>query len=160
MSQAMCLGELGREVALNGIALLVVGTPVWVYSWRVIQDSLADPAEMGSTLRLGILYLLALGGVITVITTAWMVVNTILNVLLGQDCIFRDFMQEIGGPISIGIPLGLVWAYYGYWLNRHIEAVGDGVSQAAMKRLYNYILAFIGLVVSFVGVATLSHFHH
>ena len=27
-----------------------------------------------------------------------------------------------------------------------------------MKRLYNYILAFIGLVVSFVGVATLFSF--
>ena len=64
-------------------------------------------------------------------------------------------MQEIGGPISIGVPLGAVWAYYGHWLNRHIEAAGDTVRQAAMKRLYNYILAFIGLVVSFVGVATL-----
>src|SRR5215203_248088 len=37
------LGELGREMVVNGIALLVVGTPVWVYSWRIIQDSLADP---------------------------------------------------------------------------------------------------------------------
>jgi hypothetical protein len=36
------LGELGREVAVNGIALLVVGTPIWVYSWRVIQESLGD----------------------------------------------------------------------------------------------------------------------
>ena len=61
----------------------MVGTPIWVYSWRVIQDSLADPAEMGSTLRLGILYLLALGGVITVITTAAMVMNTLLTWLLG-----------------------------------------------------------------------------
>ncbi|HLE90407.1 MAG TPA: DUF5671 domain-containing protein, partial [Anaerolineales bacterium] len=29
------LGELGREVAVNGLALLLVGTPVWIYSWRV-----------------------------------------------------------------------------------------------------------------------------
>ncbi len=60
------LGEMGREVVVNGTALLVIGTPVWFYSWRVIQDSLSDSAEMGSTLRLVILYLLALGGVITV----------------------------------------------------------------------------------------------
>src|SRR5215216_4664648 len=45
------LGDLGREVAVNGVALLIIGTPVWAYSWRVIQNSLADPAEMGSTLR-------------------------------------------------------------------------------------------------------------
>ncbi|HUF00579.1 MAG TPA: DUF5671 domain-containing protein [Anaerolineales bacterium] len=152
------LGELGREVVVNGVALIVVGTPIWVYSWRVIQESLVDPAEMGSTLRLGILYLLALGGVITVITTASMVVNAIITWLLGADWTFQDFIQQIGGPISIGVPLGLVWAYYGYWLNRHIEVVGDRVRQSSLKRLYNYILALIGLVVTFVGVATLFSF--
>ena len=152
------LGELGREVVVNGTALLLVGTPVWVYSWRIIQDSLSDPAEMGSTLRLGILYLLALGGVITVITTSAMVVNTIVTRLLGADSTFYDFVREIGGPISVGVPLGMIWAYYGHWLNRHIAAIGDRVRQAGMKRLYYYTLALIGLVVSFIGVTTLLNF--
>ena len=123
------LGELGREVVINGAALLFVGTPIWVYSWRIIQDSLADPTEMSSMLRLGILYLLALGGVITVITTAYTVVNAILMWLFGADWTFRDFVQQIGGPISIGVPLGIVWSYYGYWLKRQIEASGDRVRQ-------------------------------
>ena len=152
------LGELGREVVINGVALLVVGTPIWVYFWKIIQESLTDPAEMGSTLRLAILYLLALGGVITVITTASIVMNAIITWLLGVDWTLRDFVQQIGGPLSIGLPLGLVWAYYGYWLNLHIEAVGDRIRQASMKRLYNYILAGIGLVVAFIGVATLFGF--
>jgi hypothetical protein len=152
------LGQMGREVAVNGLALLVVGTPVWVYSWRIIQGSLADRAEMGSVLRLGILYLLALGGVITVITAAWMVVDLFLNLMLGQEISMSEFVQNIGGPISLGVPLGMVWAYYGHWLNRHIEAVGDGVRRASLRRLYNYILALLGLVVAFVGVATLFSF--
>lgn len=152
------LGELGREVVINGLSLLVVGTPIWVYSWKIIQDSLADPAEMGSTLRLAVLYLLALGGVSTVITAASIIANAIITWLLGVDWIFRDFIQQISGPVSIGLPLGLVWAYYGHWLNRHIEAVGDRVRQVSMKRLYNYILAGIGLVVAFIGVATLFAF--
>jgi len=152
------LGDLGRDVAVNGVALLIAGTPIWAYSWRVIQDSLTDPAEMGSTLRLGILYLLALGGVITVITTSFMVINTLLGALLGQDISFSEFVREVGGPISIGVPLGLVWAYYGYWLNRHIESVGDRVRQAALKRLYNYVLSLIGLVVAFAGVTSLFRF--
>jgi hypothetical protein len=152
------LGDAGREMLVNGVALLLVGTPIWVYSWRVIQTSLIDPAEMGSTLRLGILYLLALGGVITVITTASMVVNAIITRLLGAERTFQDFVEQIGGPLSIGVPLGFVWAYYGHWLKRHIEAAGDRVRQSALKRLYNYILAFIGLVVAFVGVATLFAF--
>ncbi len=152
------LGELKLWIVINGVALLVVGTPVWVYAWRVIQDSLTDPAEMGSALRLGILYLLALGGVITVITTATMVVNTVISWLLGADWTFQYFFQQIGGPISIGVPLGLVWVYYGYWLNRHIEAIGDRVRQAGMKRLYHYLLAFIGLVVAFNGIRLLLSF--
>ncbi len=152
------LGHLGREFAINGIALLVVGTPIWVYSWYIIQNSLSDPAEMGSVLRLVVLYLLSLGGVITVITASWMVIDTLLNVLLGQALSSSEVIQKIGGPISIAIPLGLVWAYYGYWLNRHIEAAGDRVRQAGLKRLYNYILAFIGLVVAFVGMTTLISF--
>jgi Domain of unknown function (DUF5671) len=152
------LGELGREVAVNGLALIIVGTPVWIYAWRLIQDSLADPAEMGSNLRLGILYILALGGVITVITTATIVVNVIVARLLGNDSTFSDFIREIGDAISIGVPLGMIWAYYGYWLNRHIAAIGDKVREAGLKRLYYYILAFIGLVVSFSGVGTLFNF--
>ena len=152
------LGELGREIVVNGTALILIGTPVWALAWRVIQDSLPDPAERGSTLRLGMLYLLALGGVVTVITAAWNVTNIILTSLLGGATAFREFAREISGPLSIGIPLGMVWAYYGHWLNRHIEGVGDVVKQAGMKRLYYYILAFIGLVVSFVGVASLISF--
>jgi hypothetical protein len=152
------LGNLGNGIAVNGIALLLVGTPIWAYSWRIIQESLADPAEMNSTLRLGILYLLALGGVITVITTAFMVLNAVLTWLLGADWTFQYFVQQIGGPISIGVPLGLVWAYYGYWLKRHIEVVGDRVRQAALKRLYNYVLSLIGLAVAFAGVTSLLRF--
>jgi hypothetical protein len=152
------LGAAGREVVVNGLALIVVGTPIWVYAWRLIQDSLADPGEMGSNLRLGILYVLALGGVITVITAAWMVINTVLNFVMGQGQTVGEMIREIGDPISIGVPLGIVWAYYKYWLDRHIAAVGDSVRQAGMKRLYNYILSFIGLVVTFIGVATLLNF--
>src|SRR5215510_4893389 len=38
------LGEIGREVVVNGTALTLLGTPVWVSAWRVIQGSLKDPA--------------------------------------------------------------------------------------------------------------------
>ena len=152
------LGEMGRETVVNGIALLMVGTPVWVYTWRLIQDALVDPAEMGSILRLGVLYVLALGGVITVVTAAWNVANTLLLQLLGQPSAFGELIDDLGGPISIGVPLGMVWAYYGYWLKRHIEATGNKVREAGMKRLYAYILSFIGLVVTFVGVTMLFTF--
>jgi hypothetical protein len=87
-----------------------------------------------------------------------MVMNAVLTWLLGADWTFRDFVQQIGAPVSVGLPLGFVWAYYGYWLKRHIEAVGDRVRQAALRRLYNYALSLIGVVVAFAGVTSLLRF--
>src|SRR5512140_1719650 len=155
---SLALVDFGRETVVNGIALLVVGTPIWFYTWRLIQDSLPDPREHDSVLRLGVLYLLALSGVITVLTTAAMVAHSVLSQLLGADLSTADFIHEIGGPISIGVPLGAVWAYYGYWLNRHIESIGDPVRQSGMKRVYLYILSALGLGGAFLGVATLIKF--
>jgi hypothetical protein len=152
------LGELTSETLINGIALLIVGTPVWVYSWRVIQNSIIDTAERESNLRLGVLYLLALGGVITVLTTAAMSINLVVSKLLGSNLSTSDFIRQIGGPISIGVPLGAVWAYYGHWLNRHIESVGDAIRQASLKHVYYYILSTLGLGAAFTGVALLIKF--
>ncbi len=152
------LGDIGRETIVNGLALLVVGTPIWFYAWRVVQDSLADAAERQSNLRLGILYLLALSGVITVLTTTAMLVDIILTRLLGTEMSTADFIHQVGGPISAGLPLGAIWAYYGFWLNRHIESVGDPVRQSGMKRLYFYILSALGLGGAFIGVASLIKF--
>ena len=152
------LGEVGHGTFINGLALLIVGTPVWFYSWRVIQASIADAAERESNLRLGVLYLLALGGVITVMTTAALFLDIVIRKLLGADISTSDFIQQIGGPISIGVPLGAVWAYYGYWLNRHIESIGDAVRQSGMKHVYYYVLSILGLGAAFTGVALLIKF--
>lgn len=152
------LGAMGQEVVVNGTALVLVGAPVWVYAWRLIQDALPDPAEMGSALRLVILYLLALGGVITVVSTAWLFMDTLLTALLGSKTTMSEFIRDIGGPISVGLPLGALWAYFGHWLDRHIKVVADPVRAAGMRRLYHYILSAIGLVVAFVGVGALLSF--
>ncbi len=152
------LGDIGRETLVNGLALLVVGTPLWFYAWRAVQNSLAEAAEQDSNLRLGVLYLLALGGVITVLTTATIAVDLLLRQLLGADIATTDFIHQLGNQISIGVPLGAIWAYYGHWLNRHIEEIPDPVRQAGMKRIYFYLLSAIGLGGAFIGAATLIKF--
>jgi Domain of unknown function (DUF5671) len=152
------LGEMTSETLINGLALLIVGTPVWIYSWRVVQNSITDAAERESNLRLGVLYLLALGGVITVLTTTAMFINIVISKLLGANISTSDFIHQIGGPISVGVPLGAVWAYYGYWLNRHIESISDEARQSSMKHVYQYILSTLGLGAAFTGVAMLIKF--
>jgi len=152
------LGELTRETIVNGLALLLIGTPIWVYAWNVVQSSLIDTQERDSNLRLAILYLLALGGVITVLTTSAMVLHTLLNALLGTAMSASDLVNKIGGPLSIGVPLGAVWGYYGRWLSRHIDSVAEPVRRAGMRRIYMYILSAIGLGGAFLGVAMLIQF--
>ena len=152
------LGELGRETAVNGTALPLIGTPVWTVAWLAVQRSLVHVEENESNLRLGILYVLALSGVITVLTTAAMIMQVLLSRLLGTQMTVSTFVNRIGGPLSVGVPLGAVWAYYGHWLNRHIESAAEPVRQAGMKRVYLYILSALGLGGGFVGVALLLKF--
>lgn len=149
------LGGFGRETVVNAIALLAVGTPIWVYTWRVAQDALADPAEKESNLRLGILYLLSLSGVITLLTAAGNLLYMLINRLLGESMPWTEFLNKVGGPISIGIPFAVLWAYYGYWLSKQIGYEELEPRRAGKKRLYFYILSAIGLTVSFVGTTML-----
>ncbi|MBL8063030.1 MAG: hypothetical protein JNK32_08440 [Anaerolineales bacterium] len=149
------LGDVGRETAVNAIALLLIGSPIWYYSWRFLQDALPDPAEKESYLRLGILYLLALGGVIVFLVAGGNLIYLILLQLLGEGVAWQKFLQELGGPISVGLPFSVVWAYYGKWLNQQF-AFDENLSRRASKqRLYFYILSFIGLTATVSGLITL-----
>lgn len=156
--RSQVLGGIGRETIVNAVALLGIGTPIWFFSWRILQDALTDPAERESVLRLGILYLLALGGVITTLTAGGNLIYILLNHLFGDGSTWQDTLQKIGGPISVGLPFGVMWAYYGYWLGQQFTFDENVTRRAAKKRLYFYILSAIGLAASFTGIASLLLF--
>lgn len=155
LSAETVLGAIGRETVVNAIALLVIGSPIWFFSWRILQNVLPDSAEKESFLRLGILYLLSLGSVIVVLTAGGSLIYMILMRLFGDGKNFTDFMQDIGGPISIGLPLGVIWAYYGKWLNQQFSFDEDSPRRAGKQRLYSYILSLLGLAATFFAVASL-----
>jgi hypothetical protein len=160
------IGEPGREIFINGLALIVVGTPIWVYTWDLCQnavlslskEALDEPGERSSNLRLGVLYLLALAGVVAVLSSAGVAIDVVLRRLLGEALEWRNFLSQIGSPISVGVPLAAIWAYYGGWLGRQIEIAPDAPRRAGLKRFYLYILSLIGLVATFVGLALLASF--
>jgi hypothetical protein len=149
------LGTVGRETAVNAIALLVVGAPIWFLAWKILQDVLAESAERESYLRLGILYLLSLGGVIVVLTAGGNLIYRLLMQVLGEGKKVAEFVQGIGGPISIGVPFAIVWAYYGKWLDQQFAFDEDSPRRAGKKRLYFYILSFLGLGATLFAVISL-----
>jgi hypothetical protein len=151
-------GTLMRTALVNGVTLLLVGTPIWFFAWKTIQDTLADHAERESLLRLGILYFLSLAGVLTVLTATGTVADALLRLAFGQSMTLQQIFGRINTPLSIGIPLAGVWAYYGHWLGHAIANTPDTTRRAGMRRLYFYILSAIGLGAAFTGLAMLITF--
>ncbi|CAG0985497.1 hypothetical protein ANAEL_01997 [Anaerolineales bacterium] len=155
LSAGNVLGALGRETAVNAIALLVVGAPIWFFAWKILQDVLTESAEQDSYLRLGVLYVLSLGGVIVVLTAGGNLIYRLLMQALGEGKKVAEFVQDIGGPISIGVPFAIVWAYYGKWLDQQFAFDEDSPRRAGKKRLYFYILSFLGLAATLFAVISL-----
>jgi hypothetical protein len=151
-------GASMRVALVNGVTLLVVGTPIWFFSWKTIQDALTDPAERESFLRLGILYFLSLAGVLTVLTAAGTLVDTLLRLAFGFSMTTQQIISRINTPLAIGVPLGGVWTYYGRWLTRTMNETPDTARRAGMRRLYFYILSAIGLGAAFAGLGYLLSF--
>jgi len=155
---AITVGFAHQASFANGLALLLIGAPLWFFAWKTAQDALAEAAERESSLRLGVLYVLSLVGVVTVLTSSGVVLAVLLRGLLGENMNVQDFMRLISGPLSTGIPLAGVWAYYGHWLGHSMAEVPDVPRRAGMRRLYFYILSAIGLGATFIGLAMLLSF--
>jgi len=147
-----------RASGAHGVALALIGLPLWYFAWKTVQEALAIQSERESLLRLGVLYLLALAGVITVLASGGVVVDLILRLIVGEPMTFFSFTQKVAGPLSIGIPLAGVWAYYGRWLSRAMAESPDAPRRAGLRRLYTYILSAIGLGATFTGLSLLLSF--
>lgn len=152
------LGQISRDLFINGLSLLLIGAPIWYFVWKTCQDALLQKGEHDSLLRLGVLFLLTLGGVATVLSTGGSVADIFLRWALGESMTAPEFVSRIGGAISIALPLGIVWAYYGRWLHHDIDTFGDESRRHGLRRLYYYILSLAGLVTAFVGMALLVSF--
>jgi hypothetical protein len=144
---AVELGWLG-----NGLAWALVGAPLWVYTWQIVQRSLDQPGERLSTLRLVVLYLLALAGVVVTLSAAGVVIGYSIRWVLGEPHTLADFLSEHSTALSIGITFGAIWAYYGKQLQLEITFEEDIFRKAGMRRLYAYILALLGNATAFFGL--------
>lgn len=152
------LGAGATMLLANGLALLLVGTPIWVFSWRRILAALGDPAEAGSLLRLLLLYLLTLASLGALLTSSGFVLYRLLLYLLGEARTLPDLVQELSLPLSIAIPAALVWTYYGRTLRAEMNALLEARRRSELRRLYSYILAAAALAATFIGVMLLIGF--
>lgn len=165
------VGERAQVMLANGLALLVVGTPLWVFSGRLIQRSLAVAAERESLLRLIFLYGVVFISVIVFLSSAGAVIYELLRLAMGAGYRLSAFLSQVSIPLSLALPSGMLWAYYGRSLGSEVHL---GFSKKALRepapdevpgkdqqrrvnlgRLYLYSLSFVGLSATFVGLQQL-----
>jgi hypothetical protein len=142
----------------SGLALTLVGAPLWAWTWLLVQGALDEPGERQSILRLLVLHLIVLGGVGGVLTTAGSVLSELFSWLLGRPQTLAGFLLESGGYIAAGIPLSVVWIYYGRVLDREMDAMRAQPRRETVRRLYRSILAALGLIIVFTGLLVLIEF--
>ena len=142
----------------NGLALLILGTPLWIYAWRNVQSSLVNEGERRSTLRLMVLYILSLIGISGVLIPAGMVLYVILLAILGDWTSLSALITRVSDPLSAAIPFTGVWLYYERILKGEVEDLPDQTKRAGLRRLYSYILSFVGLTATIIGLTALLSF--
>ncbi len=139
----------GGEVVSMQAARLFVGLPLWQLPWLRAQTLFVTGGaeERESVLRKVYLYTLVFVGSLTVVTAGATVLAGVLRGWLGLES-----TGELLAALTTMVVLGLVWAYHALVLQRDARLAPDVPSQAAIHRLYRYILATIGLGALLVGV--------
>lgn len=155
LTAANALNAANGAMPANALTQLVVGLPIWLFTWRTMQRAMDQPAERDSLLRWIVLFVLSLASVGTVLTTAGMVLADLLHRLLSDSLVWSQLLNEIRQPLSLAIPFGAVWAYYGSILQRQIRGAPNENRRAALHRLYFSILSALGIGAVMTGLILL-----
>ncbi len=137
----------------TGLTLLVVGLPIWVRFWTIIQGSLSDVEEKTSSLRLSVLYILTFLGIGFSLTAIGILLADIFRwIFQVQTWTLRAFIDQQSVALSLLLTMGFIWLYFRRELQSAIAAQEDELRRASLRRLYNNLLSFAGLVVLFLGL--------
>jgi len=148
---------VASEVNLaNAIATTLSGAPLWAWIWIFIQRRLDQSDENQSVLRLVVLHILALGGAITCLSTAFIIVKDLGIWLTGAANTPLIFISTHNIPLSVLIVSSVVWIYFEHHLHLRIALEDDPIRQAGLRRFYDYLLAAVGFGFLFSGMLWLG----
>lgn len=138
----------------NSLALLIVSIPLWIY-WDVrIRHSIRQIPERISAIRLIVLYttiFLTAGGLVV---TSARILDAVFVLLLGELASLARFVEALKQPITIGIPLVGVWAYYYPSIFQETSVQAESFRWSSFRRIFYYLLALLGLGLTFAGLQT------
>jgi hypothetical protein len=135
----------GGRPLLPGAVTLVVGLPVWLVYWVV-------PARRYHRGPLWLAYVLlagVAGGLVTAITSASLVLYDVLVWLVGEpsSTVAAEHFGAVPDSLAAVIVGALVWGYH-----RTVLQEGGGEARTEVGRIYEYLIAGIGLIAAAVGL--------
>jgi hypothetical protein len=156
----------GTARLANGLAFLLAGLPLAYWMHQQVENSLSDPTERRSFLRLAVLYGLVFIAAGVVVLSAGLTLYAVLRVVLGGSGGLSGFVTRLADPLGAGIPFTLIWLIYNRDLNVAIvnqatpatagPSVDSGLQlRLELRRFYIYGLALIGLGAAFLGLVSL-----
>jgi hypothetical protein len=136
------------------LARVITGLPLWILFWRDAQRLFYGEreAERESSLRKFYLYLAVFVGALVAVTSAAMILDGLLGRALGVSAVGGS-EGDVRIPLSIIIAAGGVWAYHAWVIREDAKVAGEAPRQAAIRRLYQYLIAAVGLSALLVGVS-------
>ena len=129
----------------TGLALTIVGLPLWAFHWRFAQRStVAHPAERRSILRKLYLYV-TLGVALGFLASgAYQAIEWVLGV--------GDFPTFSWAAVLVW---ALVWAYH--WWTASLETPETTLETLGIRRLYLYLASALGVSMLAGGLGFLLH---
>ena len=129
----------------TGLALTIVGVPLWAFHWRFAQRStVTHPAERRSILRKLYLYVTAGVALAFLAYNAYEVIEWLLRV--------GDFPTFSGAAVLVWAP---VWAYH--WRAASAETPETTLETLGIRRLYLYLASALGIAMLAGGAGFLLH---
>ena len=136
----------GEHLLLPGAVALAVGAPVWLVYWVVAAGHyVRDRMWLAYVLLAGVA-----GGLVTAIASASLALYDVLVWLLGEPSSTdagRHFARvpDLAGALVVGL---VVW-----WYHRVVLREGGTGERTEVRRVYEYLVAGIGLVAAACGLA-------
>lgn len=140
----------------NGIALSLIGVPLWVWCWRVVQRSLPEPGEISSLLRTTLLFIISLVGILAALFSAGQTLSRLLALALGYRYYPSELVSQLSNPLATLLVFGVFGAYFLSWWQKTIAEESDILRQAALQRLFLYVYSLAGTITTFIGLQQLG----
>ncbi len=150
--------EQVREQTALGIALVVIGLPVWLLHWRVVHGWLAGPLgtdDRASALRRLYLYAVLMTTGLATYLAGRDLLERLLALALGQVS-GTARLAGVTGTLPFAVVAAMFWLYHWRIAAADRRVVGERGASATLRRWYLYPMLVLGVLPLMVNLASVG----